>query len=161
MKRNILITILLIIIAIFVYYLVRQYIPSIQPIGILSTQTELDLSGQGLTKVPDYVFEQVNLKVLNLSNNNLTGAIPGEIRFLTKLTSLDLSNNKMTGIPAEIGQLNNLIVLNLSNNELTGLPNELRNLKKLETFNISGNNYSQHDLEIIIGELDPEVLIIK
>ena len=58
----------------------------------------LDLSGQNLTKIPDYVFKQTNLEELNISNNNLTGAIQAEIRQLTKLKILNASNNQMTEI---------------------------------------------------------------
>lgn len=122
---------------------------------------KLDLSGQGLTKVPEYVFKQTGLEELNLSNNNLTGALPSQIGQLKNLKILDASNNQMTGVPAEVGQLSKLQVLNLSDNELTGLPNELANLKNLRTFNLSGNNYSEYDLDIIKKGLSADVNIIK
>jgi len=79
----------------------------------------------------------------------LTGALPGEIRFLKNLKVLKANNNLMTGVPAEVGQLSELEALDLSNNQLTGLPNELGNLKNLKTMNLSGNNYSQQDLDYI------------
>jgi Leucine-rich repeat (LRR) protein len=126
-----------------------------------TSQNLLDLSNQGLTKIPENIFKQTNLEELNVSYNNLTGAVQGEIRFLQKLKVLNLSNNQMTGVPAEIGQLANLEVLDLSNNQLTGLPNELGNLKKLKTLNISGNKYSAQDLDIIIKNLPASVNIIK
>ena len=132
-----------------------------QNINQSSSQDSLYLSGQNLTKIPDYVFKQTNLEELNVSNNNLTGAIQAEIRQLTKLKVLKASNNKMTGVPAEVGQLNNLQVLDLSNNQLTGLPNEIGNLKNLKTFNISGNNYSELDLKTITDRLPNNVNIIK
>jgi Leucine-rich repeat (LRR) protein len=121
----------------------------------------LDLSGQGLAKIPDYVFEQTNLEDLDVSDNQLTGAIQGEIRHLQNLKSLNLSKNKMTGVPAEIGQLQKLEILDLSENQLTGLPNELGNLKNLKTLDLSGNNYSEYDLEIIQKNLPASAKIIK
>ena len=121
----------------------------------------LNLSNQNLKKVPDDVFTQTNLEELNVSNNQLTGALQAEIRKLQNLRVLNASNNLMTGVPAEIGQLQNLEVLNLSNNKLTGLPNELGNLKNLKTLNISGNNYSEVDLNGIIEKLPSTVQIIK
>lgn len=121
----------------------------------------LDLSNQNLQKVPDSVFGKTNLEELNVSNNQLTGALQSEIRKLQNLRVLNASNNRMTGVPAEIGQLQNLEVLDLSNNSLTGLPNELGNLKNLKTFNISGNNYSDTDLNGIIEKLPSTVTIIK
>ena len=121
----------------------------------------LDLSGQKLKKVPEQVFSQTNLEELNISNNQLTGAIQAEIRQLKNLKVLRANNNLMTGVPAEIGQLENLEILDLSNNQLTGLPYELGNLKNLKTFNISGNNYSTLDLNIITEKLPTNVKIIK
>lgn len=121
----------------------------------------LDLSGQQLTKVPEYVFGQKNLEELNVSNNQLTGAIQAQIRQLQNLKVLNASNNRMTGVPAEIGQLENLQVLDLSNNQLTGLPHELGNLKNLKILNISGNNYSTQDLQVIKEKLPATVTIIK
>jgi Leucine-rich repeat (LRR) protein len=121
----------------------------------------LDLSGQGLTKVSGNVFSQTDLEELNLSDNKLSGALPGEIRHLQGLKVLNVSKNMMTGVPAEIGQLQNLQVLDLSDNQLTGLPNELGNLKKLRILNLSGNKYSQQDLDVILKGLPKEVSIIR
>ncbi len=121
----------------------------------------LDLSNQGLSKIPDYVFKQTNLEELNVSNNQLTGAMQAEIRQLKNLKVLRANNNLMTGVPAEVGQLQNLQILDLSNNQLTGLPYELGNLKNLNTLNISGNNYSELDLGIIKEKLPTSTNIIK
>ncbi|MCX6790925.1 MAG: leucine-rich repeat domain-containing protein [Candidatus Gribaldobacteria bacterium] len=107
----------------------------------------LNLSSQNLTKIPDYVFNTLNLTELDVSNNKLEGAIQSQIGNLTKLKILRANNNLMTGVPAEIGRLTSLETLDLSNNQLTGLPNELANLKNLKTLNLSGNqNYSRQDL---------------
>ncbi|MBI5135453.1 leucine-rich repeat domain-containing protein [Candidatus Uhrbacteria bacterium] len=110
----------------------------------------IDKSGQSLTRI-DASFFQSNrdITVLDLSNNSLTGALPAEIRHLSRLRELRASNNAMTGVPAEIGQLSNLEVLDLSNNAITGLPYELGNLKRLRVFNLKGNPFSQQDLDRI------------
>ena len=120
----------------------------------------LDLSGQGLTKAPSYIFNITSLKSLNLSSNQLEGALQAEIRHLSHLQILDLSDNKFTGVPAEVGQLKNLETLDLSNNLLTGLPYELGNLPKLKLLDLSGNKYSEVDLSVIRKNL-PSSTIIK
>jgi len=124
------------------------------------TNGVLDLSGKGLTKAPSYIFNRINIEELNLSNNNLEGALQAEIRHLQNLKVLNLSSNRFTGVPAEIGQLKELEVLDLSNNLLTGLPYELGNLSKLKLLDLSGNNYSEADLSKIRGTL-PSSTVIK
>ena len=82
------------------------------------------------------VYEGISVsadsKDLNLSGRGLAGSLKAEVRLLTELRELNLSNNKFTGLPAEVGQLPKLEVLNLSNNLFTGLPQELGNLKNLK-----------------------------
>lgn len=124
------------------------------------TLISLDLSERGLTKVPVYVFDRTDLESLDLSNNNLDGSLPAEVRKLSNLKVLDLSGNKFTGLPAEVGQLSQLEKLNLANNLLTGLPHELGNLQNLQELNLSGNHYSPQDLDTIKKKL-PQSTIIK
>lgn len=119
------------------------------PVKDEQTNKTLDLSNKNLTKVDIDVFKKTDLTELNVSYNQLTGALPSQIGGLKKLIILNASNNQMTGVPAEIGQLTNLEILDLSNNQLTGLPNELANLKNLKTLNLSGNQYSEQDLNAI------------
>lgn len=120
----------------------------------------LDMSNQALTNVPMSVFKQTNTTALDLSHNQLTGALPAEVRHLQNLKILDLSDNNFTGVPAEIGQLGKLEVLDLSNNQLTGLPYELGNLANLQVLDLRGNQYSEQDLAIIKKHL-PATTVIK
>lgn len=79
-----------------------------------------------------------NVVIFKIDNNLLDGSLLAEIRQMSKLKMLDVSNNNMTGMPAEIGQLSNLETLNYSNNKITGLPNELSKLKNnLKEFNLN------------------------
>src|SRR3989344_3454639 len=125
-----------------------------------ATRGVLNLSGQGLTQAPSYIFTRTDIEELNLSSNALSGSLQAEVRHLQNLKVLNLSNNTFTGVPAEIGQLKNLEVLNLSNNQLTGLPYELGNLSKLRLLDISGNAYSEADLAKIRASL-PASTVIK
>ena len=119
----------------------------------------VDMSGQGLTSVPDSIFSRSSVVSLDLSNNNLQGSLPAEMRLLANLEILDLSNNQFTGVPAEIGQLTQLRILNLSNNPITGLPHELGNLSNLQVLDLTGTNFAEADLEIIKAALPSAVEI--
>lgn len=131
------------------------------PSPVEQTDKVLNLSNKGLAKIDMSVFDNTNLTELNISYNQLTGALPSQIGKLKNLKTLNASSNQMTGVPAEVGQLSNLEILDLSNNQLTGLPNELANLKKLKTLNLSGNQYSEQDLNIIRNSLPNVNYILK
>ena len=61
------------------------------------------------------------LRLLNFSNNILTGQIPQGLKNLVNLESLDLSQNKLYGeIPQQLTQLTFLESFNVSNNHLVG-----------------------------------------
>ena len=82
-----------------------------------------------------------NLKVLSLSQNQLTGEIPVELGSLANLQRLNLRSNQLIGeIPAELGSLSNLAVLILWDNELTGeIPAELGDLPNLDVLYLLQN----------------------
>lgn len=128
--------------------------------------------------IPD-VAALVNLKILKLDHNNLSGGIPFNIDALRKLevlnlsynaldrtldlpaTSvlphlyfLDLSHNKLwSEVPPQIGLLIGLKTLRLNDNRFTGrIPSELGNLKSLEELDLSRNGFEGGFPECI-GEL--------
>jgi Leucine-rich repeat (LRR) protein len=109
----------------------------------LSSAKVVNLSGQGLTRVDTKIFDNRSIEELDLSNNNLTGALPSEIGKAKNLRILKAADNQLTGIPAEIGQLTKLETIDFSNNKIDTMPNELANLKNsLKTLNLSGNTYN-------------------
>ncbi|CAM0905677.1 unnamed protein product [Alopecurus aequalis] len=78
---------------------------------------------------------------LDLSFNELAGAVPAALGALARLELLDLSMNTLSGpIPPTLGGAVALKFLNLSNNALSGaIPDGLRGLKELQEVQISGN----------------------
>ncbi len=78
------------------------------------------------------------LQSLNLSNNQLT-SVPKELGNLSKLKTLILSVNNLPSIPKELGNLSKLTHLELHHNRLTSIPKELGNLSKLTYLNLGGN----------------------
>lgn len=106
--------------------------------GNIKYASKIDLSNQGLTEIPSYVYECRNLKKLNLSNNEIK-EIPIELSMLKYLKNLDISNNKITQLYSKTFDLRNLTSLNLNNNKIRTLPKQIGNLPKLNTLLIAGN----------------------
>ena len=77
------------------------------------------------------IGELTKLTKIDLHQNKLK-SIPPELSNLTNLTGLNLSQNKLNSIPPELSNLTNLTQLNLWENKLNSIPLEFKNLKKLE-----------------------------
>ncbi|XP_010662759.1 receptor-like protein EIX2 isoform X1 [Vitis vinifera] len=84
------------------------------------------------------------VRIVDLSSNNLSGAIPSEISSLFGLQSLNFSRNNLMGrIPEKIGVIGYLESLDLSNNHLSGeIPQSIINLTFLSHLDLSYNNFS-------------------
>ncbi|KAL4564160.1 hypothetical protein LXL04_028213 [Taraxacum kok-saghyz] len=80
---------------------------------------------------------------LNARNLGLSGSIPDNtIGKLTKLQSLDLSNNQIVNLPDDFWSLGSLKTLNLSNNKISmNLPSNIGNFGSLEILDLSVNNF--------------------
>ncbi|XP_076909872.1 uncharacterized protein LOC143567305 [Bidens hawaiensis] len=99
-----------------------------------------------MIKGHEYTYSTIlgMVMVLDLSSNNFSGSILGELMALHALQSLNLSNNQLTGvIPKNIGDLKLLESFDVSLNHLSGeLPTSLSGLSFLSSFNVSFNNLS-------------------
>ncbi|KAG6496897.1 putative leucine-rich repeat receptor-like serine/threonine-protein kinase At2g24130 [Zingiber officinale] len=83
----------------------------------------------------------LNLSVLNLEGNRISGGIPSGISNLSSLTLLNLSGNLLRGpIPKEIFRLHELERLFISSNSLSSsIPAEISNATSLGLVDLSGN----------------------
>ncbi|XP_073058641.1 protein STRUBBELIG-RECEPTOR FAMILY 3-like isoform X1 [Primulina eburnea] len=86
----------------------------------------------------------VTLKIFSLSENQMTGNVPGTLSTLGQLTDLSLNNNQLTGsLPDAFEQLTELINMDLSGNSLVGqLPSSMGNLSSLTTLHLQNNQLS-------------------
>ena len=118
---------------------------------------DLDLSGLGLTSLPESLRQLSQVQHLSINDNKLK-TLPdlrplSQLRFLfadrnqltefpalpDSLQHLDLSNNQLTSLPDTIGQLTQLGHLELGSNQLTALPQSIGQLQDLQTLNAFDN----------------------
>lgn len=104
---------------------------------------ELDLSGLGLTELPETVSSLSHLKTLKLGNwlgeRNRIHRLPKRIAQLKNLSNLDFSDNQLDSLPIGITHLINLQFLNLSDNKLSALPNAITRFTTLITLDLHSN----------------------
>ncbi|CAL8246216.1 unnamed protein product [Lota lota] len=99
----------------------------------------LYMKRNSLTTLPDNLAQKLpNLIELYLHSNNIV-MVPEAIGELSRLRSLDLSDNALQIICPEIGRLCSLRHLRLANNQLETLPSELGELQELESLDVSRN----------------------
>ena len=84
---------------------------------------KLDLSGCGLTKLPEDLCAYHRLEELNLSNNPLSNLDISSLKYFPwyMLKKLDLSGCGLTKLPGDLCAYHRLEELNLSNNPLSNL----------------------------------------
>ncbi|TKY45181.1 Receptor protein 12 [Spatholobus suberectus] len=92
----------------------------------------------------EYRDNLILVRMIDLSSNKLSGAIPPEISKLSALRFLNLSRNHLSGeIPKDMGKMKLLESLDLSLNHISGeIPQSLSDLSFLSFLNLSYNNLS-------------------
>jgi hypothetical protein len=80
--------------------------------------------------------------VLQINHAGLK-SIPPEIKWLTHLHTLSLSENQLRTIPSEIGEFSNLKRLYLHKNQISYLPKAFYKLSKLDTVYLSNNHLQE------------------
>eukprot|EP01018_Ginkgo_biloba_P025480 Gb_25753 [translate_table: standard] len=117
-------------------------------LGNCSALQALKLAKNSLTGgIPMEVWNLRWLQTLHLSENRLTGALPSDLRQSTSLMQLIILNlgmNNISGhIPRWLGNLSQLRVVVLRSNCFQGLiPSEVSSLKTLQILDLSQNNLS-------------------
>ena len=83
--------------------------------------TELDLTSNSLTTLPDDLAELKYLRVLRVKYNKLA-AIPEAVVALQQLATLDVAGNRLTALPDDLAKLQALHDLDVSGNRLKQVP---------------------------------------
>ncbi|XP_067663072.1 leucine-rich repeat-containing protein 24-like [Haliotis asinina] len=116
----------------------------------LVTGSEVNCSGSNLQYVPWDLHSTI--KVLDLSNNNLTRLSSGNFQKYTSLEKLYLRNNKISELENEtFSRLTRLKNLDLSSNQFTRVPVEALNLPELSLLSLKGNKLTVIENRDFIG----------
>ncbi|XP_014398336.1 PREDICTED: protein flightless-1 homolog isoform X3 [Myotis brandtii] len=107
----------------------------------LSNLTDVDLSCNDLTRVPECLYTLSSLRRLNLSSNQIA-ELSLCIDQWVHVETLNLSRNQLTSLPSAICKLTKLKKLYLNSNHLDfdGLPSGIGKLASLEEFMAANNN---------------------
>ncbi|RLM57804.1 receptor-like protein kinase HSL1 isoform X3 [Panicum miliaceum] len=128
-------------------YLAASSLTGVMPDSIfgLTALETLDMSMNNLAgAIPAAIGNLRNLWQIELYKNNLTGELPPELGKLTKLREIDVSRNQLSGgIPAAFAALRGFTVIQLYHNNLSGpIPGEWGELRSLTSFSIYENRFS-------------------
>ncbi|KAH8922757.1 L domain-like protein [Atractiella rhizophila] len=110
-----------------------------QGIKFATGLTRLDVSNNNLSEL-DHVqlYELKELRTLKLHNNNLRD-LPKYFVRLEGLKFINLSNNRFETFPPVLCEMINLVELDISFNEIGSIPDEIGNLQNLERLTILSN----------------------
>jgi len=113
---------------------------NLEPLKNLKKLTSLEINttfGDGITEIPDFIFDFKNLELLDLGENNIS-KIPDKIKNLKNLKYFSIFVNNVTSISKELGNLK-IEELNIEQNKLKSIPDMVYNLKSLKKLDFSVN----------------------
>lgn len=122
-----------------------------ESIAQLTQLERLSIHDNQLTELPEFIFQLSQLKVLIAGNNQLTN-LPESIGQLSQLSKLTLLGNRLAALPESIGKLTKLQMLYLENNKLAKLPETLLNLPHLSMLFLHGNDSLGLPAEVLGAE---------
>ncbi|KAL8280844.1 hypothetical protein RQP46_006848 [Phenoliferia psychrophenolica] len=89
------------------------------PISLMTELRVLNLSFNDIYEIPSSsLFKSQSLEELYLSGNKLTSLPPDDLERLTSLKLLYLNGNKLQTLPSELGKIKNLYALDVGSNVL-------------------------------------------
>ena len=107
----------------------------------MTTCATLDLGGNQLRELPDWIGDLSALNWLSLYGNPLTD-LPDALGNLGALDTLDLFGAGIEALPESIGNLHRLSQLSLRQNNMTALPESVGNLSGLRLLDLRDNQFA-------------------
>ncbi|KAJ9244931.1 hypothetical protein DTO169E5_1312 [Paecilomyces variotii] len=104
----------------------------------------LNLSRNLSMDVPkDFIQSCINLREIKFMSNEAK-RLPPSIGLASRLTVLDISNNRLEDLEhAHLDRLQGLVSIKMANNKLTHLPSYFANFKSLRSLNMSSNSFQE------------------
>jgi Leucine-rich repeat (LRR) protein len=109
--------------------------------------------------IPPAVFEQSELRILDLNNKNLQ-ALPPELCRLQKLQVLLMKNNLGIQLPDCFDSLKQLEIISLLGCQLQQVPPQIKTLPKLRMLVIGGNRFSDSELAALRRDLPNTNIVV-
>ena len=109
-------------------------------LSLMSYLVSLRFSNNKFNFIPPSLYQLSNLKLLDMSGNNISEIDGNLLKGLSSLVELDFSKNKIKYIPNSIQYLAFLEVLRFSNNQLLEIPEELGALTRLKKLFLNENS---------------------
>ncbi|KAF3492308.1 adenylate cyclase [Arthroderma uncinatum] len=102
----------------------------------------LNLSKNLALDVPkDFIQSCINLREIRFTSNE-AWHLPPSLSLATRLTYLDISNNRLEKLEhANLHMLKGLVSLKMANNKLSSLPADFWDFPSLRSLNLSSNNF--------------------
>ena len=109
-------------------------------LSLMSYLVSLRFSNNKFNFIPRSLYQLSNLKLLDMSGNNISEIDGNLLKGLSSLVELDFSKNKIKYIPNSIQFLVFLEVLRFSNNQLLEIPEEFGFLTRLKKLFLNDNS---------------------
>ncbi|WP_335986287.1 leucine-rich repeat domain-containing protein [Glycomyces sp. MUSA5-2] len=122
-----------------------------QRIRLLTGLVKLDLGYNRITELPGFIGEFHDLRNLILQGNELTD-LPIQLGDLSRLSRLQLHSNRLTDVAEPLGRLVQLERLVLGGNQIESLPSCIQNFACLNFLDLYGNR---------LTELPPEIAALR
>ncbi|KAI4492266.1 hypothetical protein M0802_009956 [Mischocyttarus mexicanus] len=117
--------------------------------SVITTVTDLKLTSNLLTHLPEWIGEKYEcLQALDLNKNRLL-SLPSTIGLLKYLRNIDISFNRFTELPEHIYEISSLETLVANDNMITNIDIPLlKKLKRLAVLNLANNNIDNVPAEL-------------
>ena len=132
------------------------------PKGItnLAWLTQLKLSGNAISILPEDIARVKRLKHLR-AENNLLESLPLGLFSLPALQTLFLSKNRIKELPDRIGQLKRLERLHIGQNQIAQLPSSIKSLANLQTLQAAHNKLRKMPEDFASESLGESLILLN